>query len=620
MHPHNRNAISLLLTNQRFTRTILPLYRLPKYLSRTYHYHRDGGGGGVIVVEERYRFTTFPIQDSQTLLDRLNTRRLRSRIIWWSKKKKIKEKEEQLLHTRIKNNSDDNDASSAQKQQQRHYHCYEYGRTIKELAYEEWLIMEINRHTNAVSNDNVNYDDRTTINDAKNAWRVWPAHLELLRFLNSNIDDDDEQQPQQQQQHHIERPITTITIGNNWFKNGITLLASYPRSGNTLLRTLLERTTSIVTGSDTRPDRTLSKSLAMEYDLVGEGIISSGIDQQQHQRGGVHIVKTHFPERNGWTPVTGHRVLLLIRNPYDAIDSYWNLCCTNTHTRTLDDAIYTKYATKFDGLARHEIKIWCNFHYYWLDICEKNKVPLLLVRYEDLILNVETEMIRVMKFLLLDNNDGGGSSSSGDGNLNSFWEWRVRHAIGNTRATTAAATSNMTLPNNERSSTTTQISNLGSYQPRSSSGGIASIGKSIHKKRYSDKILLHMHEVAVSLELGRMNQQSHDVATAAAATIATTPVQQGVQNNNKNTTVFQRFGYDIYTQQFPYNFKDDSHMSTLSCKQNGDYNNHLMNKVCGTVVINNTSEIRSKCDPYGRAMTNWRRGETCGDTNPFTLV
>ena len=637
VHPHNRNAISLLLTNQRFARTILPLYRLPKHLSRTYHYHRGGGGGGggVIVVEERYRFTIFPIQDSQTLLDRLNTRRLRSRITWRSKKKRIKEKEEQFLHNRNKNNSYDNDALSAQKQQQRHYHCYEYGRTIEELAYEEWLIMEINHHTNAVANDKHNYDDRTTINDAKNAWRVWPAHLELLRFLNSNIndDDDDEQQQQQQQQQRIASPITTITIGNNWFKNGIALLASYPRSGNTLLRTLLERTTSIVTGSDTRPDRTLSKSLAVEYDLVGEGIVSSGIDQQQQQRGGVHIVKTHFPERKGWTPVTGHRVLLLVRNPYDAIDSYWNLCCTNTHTRTLDDAIYTKYAGKFDGLARHEIEIWCNFHYYWLDVCKKNKVPILLVRYEDLILNVETEMIRVMKFLLHDDNNdcGGGSSSSGSGTLNSFWEWRIRHAIGNTRATNAAGsaaasaalstTSNTTLSNNECGTTATQISNLGSYRPRSSSGGIASIGKSLRKNHYSDKIMLHIHEVAVSLELERRKKHSHDVATAAA-TIATTPREQGVvQNNKKNTTLLQLFGYDIYTQQFPNNFKED--IPTLSCTRRYDDDNNnspLMNKVCGIVVINSTSEIRSKDDPYGRAMTNWRRGETCGDTNPFPLV
>ena len=39
------------------------------------------------------------------------------------------------------------------------------------------------------------------------------------------------------------------------------LLASYPRSGNSFLRRLLESLTGIVTGSDSRPNRTLAESL-----------------------------------------------------------------------------------------------------------------------------------------------------------------------------------------------------------------------------------------------------------------------------------------------------------------------------------------------------------------------
>jgi hypothetical protein len=39
------------------------------------------------------------------------------------------------------------------------------------------------------------------------------------------------------------------------------LLVSYPRSGNSFLRRLLEASLGIVTGSDSRPNRTLSESL-----------------------------------------------------------------------------------------------------------------------------------------------------------------------------------------------------------------------------------------------------------------------------------------------------------------------------------------------------------------------
>lgn len=39
------------------------------------------------------------------------------------------------------------------------------------------------------------------------------------------------------------------------------LLVSYPRSGNSFLRRLLESSLGVVTGSDSRPNRTLAESL-----------------------------------------------------------------------------------------------------------------------------------------------------------------------------------------------------------------------------------------------------------------------------------------------------------------------------------------------------------------------
>jgi len=47
---------------------------------------------------------------------------------------------------------------------------------------------------------------------------------------------------------------------------------------------LLEKVSGVVTGSDTRPDRTLSKALSHQYNLVGEGVTSKSM---------VDIVKTH---------------------------------------------------------------------------------------------------------------------------------------------------------------------------------------------------------------------------------------------------------------------------------------------------------------------------------------
>ncbi|KAL9191392.1 hypothetical protein ACHAXT_001098 [Thalassiosira profunda] len=450
----------------------------------------------------------------------------------------------------------------------------------------------------------INHDD-TSLRNAKekgNERKTWPAHLELLRFLedgpeskqsssgNGSAQKERKRIPtpfcfRARQKGDVECAPTNDVYDDHLFGNGVSLLASYPRSGNTLLRTLLEKTTSIATGSDTRPDRTLSIALAMDHDLVGEGLVgpserpptkAKSYLQKQHLHQSaydplVHVVKTHFPERKGWKPVKGSRVLLLVRNPYDAIDSYWNLCCTNTHTQTLEESVYAQYAEKFEGLARHEIEIWLEFHYYWIDVCEKESVPLLVVRYEDLVLDTESEMLRVMAFLT------GGADA--DSNAASFWKWRIRHAVGKAKAASQA---------------TTSTSTLGSYQPRSSAGGLLSIGKSIRKGRYSESILSHMQEVAASLALSRKQTSSGSF----------------LSQQSKHAMLLQQFGYDIDNQQFPNNFKQPPAIPSFG---NGKKRN-------GVVVINKTPEIRPADDPYGRAMTFWRRGQTDGDTNPFPTV
>lgn len=65
-------------------------------------------------------------------------------------------------------------------------------------------------------------------------------------------------------------------------------MASYPRSGNTLLRTWIERVMGIWTGSDGANKSALHQAL-MDIGLEGEGVADKR----------VQVVKTHFPERNG---------------------------------------------------------------------------------------------------------------------------------------------------------------------------------------------------------------------------------------------------------------------------------------------------------------------------------
>jgi hypothetical protein len=108
------------------------------------------------------------------------------------------------------------------------------------------------------------------------------------------------------------------------------LLSSYPRSGNSFLRKLIESYTGIISGSDSSPNRPLSSAL-LKCGFAGEGIVDKS----------VWVIKTHFPERNGYVSFPVVKVVLIVRNPFDAIESYFHLGMTNTHNKNLTNEAMT---------------------------------------------------------------------------------------------------------------------------------------------------------------------------------------------------------------------------------------------------------------------------------------
>ena len=98
------------------------------------------------------------------------------------------------------------------------------------------------------------------------------------------------------------------------WKRETVALVSYPRSGNSFLRRLLEKWSGTITGTDSRPNRTLSASL-LRCGFRGEGVTDDS----------VWFVKTHFPERLGYVKFVADRVMLIVRNPFDAIESYFHM-------------------------------------------------------------------------------------------------------------------------------------------------------------------------------------------------------------------------------------------------------------------------------------------------------
>jgi len=339
-----------------------------------------------------------------------------------------------------------------------------------------------------------------------------------------------------------------------------TILSSYPRSGNTLLRSLLERLTLTPTGSDTAPTRPLSFALAKKHNLVGEGVTD-------HR---VSVIKTHWPERSGHARFAGSRVLLVVRNPFDVIDSYWNMCCTNTHTDTVADAVYEKYADMYNDFARAEAGNWGRFVDWWMKACRKNRVALCVVRYEDLVGDAVGTMQAIAKFTGEGGREGGGEGGGGGGDGGG-----------------GGGGGELKPEISERISALfqTDISSLGSYKPRSGGGG--KIGKALARGRFTEETVQHIVENTMYIkQLGyappEFPQNFNGGGEGSGG---------GVRGAATSTT----------TPTFPLVFTNDSDGT-------------------GSVVCNEGPELRRPNDPYGRAMTAWRRTQTDEDRMPFEKV
>lgn len=319
-------------------------------------------------------------QDPHTLLARLNTRRLAKRIRF------LRQQQHDTV-ARLYNSQ-----------------AYIKNKTTEQIAISEWQNLMMKYKYKVIQKQKEekqeqNETEATTEESDKKV--IFPSQLELLLFS----------------------PCP----------RAVAVLASYPRSGNSLLRTLYERTTLRVTGSDMRGGLT-------KHDLVGEAATENNA---------VQFVKTHYPERRGSPPFLVNRAVLLVRNPYDAMESYFNLMMTNTHTTSLTEEQRKRHATIFAEMARKEIQVWRDFHEYWL----AQQIPLLVIRYEDLIRHTDKVIAKVIRFTLEVQNMG-------------FFEDRISRCIREE-----------------------QIENLGSYRPRS--GGI---GKSLGTGMYSTELLKELNE------------------------------------------------------------------------------------------------------------------------------
>ena len=163
------------------------------------------------------------------------------------------------------------------------------------------------------------------------------------------------------------------------------IMVSFPRSGNTLLRAYLEKIMGLTSGSDCDITKKLNKDL-MLMGLAGEGLVDKR----------VWVVKSHYPERYGKTKFYAERAILLVRNPMDCITSLFNMVCTGSHNRSIHLGDYTKFGQLWAEFIQQDVTVWRDFHDFWLNA----KIPVHIIRYEDIVENPEPTLKSLLEFIL----------------------------------------------------------------------------------------------------------------------------------------------------------------------------------------------------------------------------
>jgi hypothetical protein len=111
------------------------------------------------------------------------------------------------------------------------------------------------------------------------------------------------------------------------------VMSSYFRSGNTMMRKILEDATGVVTGS------IYNNKVYVNYQLMFNGFKGEGRHDDS-----AWLLKSHFPVQwPGSQSFSASRALVCARNPIDIISSYINLMITSCHSINIDNDIHLEF-------------------------------------------------------------------------------------------------------------------------------------------------------------------------------------------------------------------------------------------------------------------------------------
>lgn len=114
------------------------------------------------------------------------------------------------------------------------------------------------------------------------------------------------------------------------------------------------------------------------------------------------INKTHFPFRTPMDVEYDTQVILLaVRNPLDVFVSFFQMIGTQTHSKTFIEPINEKPVLPWwNDFFASDVKMWFEWHDYWMEKVKTSKIPIYFFRFEDLLLQPEPVLKDMFKFIL----------------------------------------------------------------------------------------------------------------------------------------------------------------------------------------------------------------------------
>jgi len=164
---------------------------------------------------------------------------------------------------------------------------------------------------------------------------------------------------------------------------------TYPRSGNSLMRSALESLTGIATGST----GSLNTGTTLQYNgLKGQHIC----DER------VWVTKAHHPcKQPSVLNMVSDKVICIVRNPIDVIPSMGQITNTLSHSAQLEFSMDKEYPEWWDWFVKHQTDTMARyFDVLYKHTVEQKKNPILFVRFEDMVSNKQPSLVAISKYLL----------------------------------------------------------------------------------------------------------------------------------------------------------------------------------------------------------------------------